>query len=227
VLDVDSNVLTSSELIQRVSRLVEAADATIVEDVPQPQTVEIAAAHAAALHTLRQQVVLPELGAGSGVLARAKRLTKRATQKLMWWYVEPRWRVQHDFDAHAAHFASTVAIELRRLSSELESQREHQRDRLVRLSAQLISAQTRLARLSQTVDEITQHHPDQETARDDASSQAPHEAALALDQIRGEFLAFSKDFANVRSELADVVSRLSPAAKADITYGAVGDVAKK
>ena len=104
MLDADGNVVSPNELVARVEHLMRStAAAQPSPDGPeaaehQPHS-EMTVAHTNALHVLQHQLVVPPIESPPGVAAPGKRMFKRVIRKFTWWYVEPRWRVQNDFDA--------------------------------------------------------------------------------------------------------------------------------
>lgn len=59
----------------------------------------------------------------AGPFAPVKRLMKRTTRRLMWWYVEPRWDVQRHATAELAGFLHASIDALRLVSADVQELR--------------------------------------------------------------------------------------------------------
>jgi 2-polyprenyl-3-methyl-5-hydroxy-6-metoxy-1,4-benzoquinol methylase len=228
VLDADGNVVSPNELVARVEQLLRSTPDSHVQSeqsaagTHQPSH-EMTVAHTNALHVLQHQLVVPGVDSPPGVTAPAKRTFKRVIRKLTWWYVEPRWRVQNDFDAHSAHFASAVTTELSRLSTEMDQQRQRHREQQLRLAVQISTAFTKITELQQAVDSAVRHQLElSDLVKALSTSTVDHEQ---LNDVREDAAAVHVELSAVRKELVSLLSRLDLAAStgADVNYVSFAD----
>ena len=116
---VDVEVASAEELVERVARLLETVEPTLRHAVAvqgrAPADRHASASvqpvldrHAHALQRRFRDLAEPGLGSRPGVKGKAARLAKRATRKVVYWYVEPRWRSMVDFNAAVSHLANDL-----------------------------------------------------------------------------------------------------------------------
>lgn len=224
MLDADRNSIEPRELTARVDQLVAAARAVDPSDTKHD---EMSKVHANALHVLTEQVVVPEAG-GAGPLGPFKRLVKTLTRKLVWWYVEPRWRIQRDFDTHAAHFASAVTNELGRLSAELDHMRQHHREQQLRLAVQVIGAYDQLASVGQTLAQLDASQRSLAQRADALETElagVQSDLAAGVGELRAQMLANVRAVGAVRDHVAQALGRSSASALegAQVRYRALDE----
>ena len=78
--------------------------------------------HLVRLESFYHALVPPGFESG-GRLAVLKRFLKKATRRLMWWYVEPRWDVQRQATAELAGFVQATIEMMRSMSEDLRDLR--------------------------------------------------------------------------------------------------------
>jgi hypothetical protein len=101
-----------------------------------PAAIRGAEQHARRLHHLWWDVAPPTLELHPGPRGRMVNLVQRTARRLTWWYIEPRWTGQREFDAVAARFASETTRAVEVLRSEVQELR-NTNDRLARQLYQL------------------------------------------------------------------------------------------
>lgn len=116
---VDVEVASARELVERVERLLETVEPALRQTVAVTGRATadsgvtsladpVLDRHAHALQRRFRDLAEPGLGARPGLPGKAARLAKRATRKVMYWYVEPRWRAMVDFNAAVSHLANDL-----------------------------------------------------------------------------------------------------------------------
>jgi hypothetical protein len=106
--------------------------------------------HATSLHVLWGDTAPPQIDSRPGPRGRAATFTKRVVRRLTWWYVEPRWTGQREFDAVTARFASVSADALDDLRNEIQQLRDSN-EQLARQLYQMQQASAQRSDTSATV----------------------------------------------------------------------------
>ncbi len=202
MLDVDGQVISSGELIQRVEQLLAVIDTDGVPTAPGTATLPLPLdAPIKDMQAIHGQLHPPDLGAPRGLRSRVGAAIKRVVRKLTSWYVEPRWILQEEFDSQHIAFANLVADAALRIDAELDDVRlQH-----VRLKLQAVALGERLNR---NVDETN----------DLVAIVSKHEDILGG-------VAMKDELRPVTHEVNVVVGRLGSigASGADIDYAAFED----
>jgi 2-polyprenyl-3-methyl-5-hydroxy-6-metoxy-1,4-benzoquinol methylase len=213
MLDVDANVVSADELVRRVRDVLARTErgelpfARTVRPQPGADPPLVDRERAAAMHERLAEIQQPPILAPPGTVGKAKRFGKKAVRKLVWWYVEPRWVPQREFDTETAMFASDVESALARLRDIVADTRSYTRraaDRTRILVHDTNELTTTVAGLHDTVQEIR------------TSVTAIEER---LDQL-GDLYTRRTEFEELHGEVSGVLARLgaSSAAGADVDY---------
>lgn len=212
VLDVDGSVISPSDLVRRVEELLQSTDAAGVLQSPahrdneEEQSPAGVVQHVHAMRALQAALHPPDVGPAAGIRGRAARFTKRAVRKLASWYVEPRWRVQQDFDHNNVEFASAVYNELFRLERELEVLRR----RNTALRLQVVSASEREHQIQKAfMASVTEHlrmaanQDDVHRLRDEVSRVLERVGAASASGADIDYVAFEDRFRGYRYEVRE------------------------
>jgi 2-polyprenyl-3-methyl-5-hydroxy-6-metoxy-1,4-benzoquinol methylase len=213
MLDVDAKVVTGDELVRRVQEVLARTDrgelsfARTVAPHPDLEQHDRTGERAAAMHQRLAEIQQPPILVPPGAAGRAKRFGKKAVRKLVWWYVEPRWVPQRQFDTEAAYFATDVDSALGRLRDSIAD---------VRAYARRVADRTRIL-VHDTNDLRTTVLTVEDAVRDIHSSLAGIDERL--DRL-GEIYTTRNDFGDLHEEVSGVLARLgaASAAGADVDY---------
>jgi O-antigen chain-terminating methyltransferase len=151
MLEVDGQVVDAAELVRRVNELVQSVDsAGALSQSPEGEYRSEWARlsnHLDALRTLHDQMEPPGVGLATGLRGRAVRLTKRAAQKLTWWYVEPRWAKQREYNVHSRELLSGLSSFYKEVEELHQREMQELRLRNLTLRRQVVTSLERVNRL--------------------------------------------------------------------------------
>jgi SAM-dependent methyltransferase len=216
LVDVDSKVVASEDLIRRVRDVLAKTDKgeltfarTVSPSADDSSTLAIIGERANAMRQRLAEIQQPAILNGPGPVGRVKRMGKKVVRKATWWYVEPRWVPQGEFDTETAQLATDVGSAVRALWDGIIETRGY---------ARRVADRTRLL-VQDTGDVTTAVAEMTDTLRD------LNTIVESVERRLDALTAREKDVDRVRGEIKEVLDRLGAASAsgADLDYVAFED----
>jgi SAM-dependent methyltransferase len=164
MLEIDGRVASAADLVRRVQDVLARTDrgelsfARAVPPSPDNQTAVLPTApRAEAMQDRADAIQAPPILVGPGPVGRVKRFGKKVVRKLTFWYVEPRWVPQREFDVETASFARDVNRALDDVTDSIAETRSYARrvgDRTRMLAFDANDMATSVAAIQDTVFEL-------------------------------------------------------------------------
>jgi len=213
MLDVDGHVIDSDELVRRVLVLLGRESKQDFSTAPGATAQPAGSGQLSpgglddqvtAIRALQAAIQPPEVARGTNLRAAASWAFRRAVRKSTSWYVEPRWRLQQEYDVRNAEFATQALSELRGLARELED-----------LRRQNLGLRSRLVELTRRVSDLERGSEAQGTAM-----AQQFESLLSFVQGHNRDLASAQEVESLRRQLLVGLQRLGVTAGtgADVDY---------